>query len=167
MKGQKSLLTVQNKILVNFDLVNKKWDKLLAYGLAYEAITITLNKCKILNSELTIRLTNDKEMQFLNKKWCDKNTTTNVLAFPNNQDVFIKTQLKYIGDVILSYSVLRKESLIRKINFQDHMVHLIVHGVLHLCGYDHIKKIDEKIMINYEKLILSKVGIKDPYIKYN
>ena len=136
MKGQKSLLTVQNKILVNFDLVNKEWDKLLAYGLAYEAITITLNKCKILNSELTIRLTNDKEMQFLNKKWCDKNSTTNVLAFPNNQDVFIKTQLKYIGDIILSYNVLKKESLIRKISFQDHMVHLIVHGVLHLCGYN-------------------------------
>ena len=89
------------------------------------------------------------------------------MAFPNNQDVFIKTQLKYIGDIILSYSVLKKESLIRKINFQDHMVHLIVHGVLHLCGYDHIKKTDEKIMINYEKLILSKVGIKDPYIIYN
>ena len=105
MKGQKSLLTVQNKVFVNFDLINKEWDRLLVYGLAYKAITITLNKCKVLNSELTIRLTNDKEMQFLNKKWCDKSSTTNVLAFPNNQEVFIKTQLKYIGDIILSYNV--------------------------------------------------------------
>ena len=83
MKGQKSLLKNQDRIFVNFDLVNKKWDKLMAYGLSYEAINITLKKCKILNSEITIRLTDDQEMLLLNKKWRNKNSTTNVLAFPN------------------------------------------------------------------------------------
>ena len=83
MKGLKSLLTHQDKIIVNFDLVNKKWSKLMAYGLSYEAINITLKKCKMLNSELTIRLTNDKEMRSLNKKWRNKDRTTNVLAFFN------------------------------------------------------------------------------------
>lgn len=163
MKGQISLLTVQNNIFVNFDLVNKKWNKLLVYGLAYKAITITLNTCKILNTELTIRLTNDKEMQSLNKRWRNKNSTTNVLAFPNNQDLLTDKKQKYMGDIILSYNVLKKESLYRKIPFQDHMVHLIVHGVLHLCGYEHDKKMDETKMINKEKKILCKVGIKDPY----
>ena len=46
------------------------------------------------------------------------------------------------------------------------MMHIIIHGVLHLCGYDHIKKNDEKIMMNYEKFILNEIGIKDPYISY-
>ena len=78
MKGLKSLLTHQDKIIVNFDLVNKKWNKLMAYGLSYEAINIALKKCKMLNSELTIRLTNDKEMRSLNKKWRNKDRTTNV-----------------------------------------------------------------------------------------
>jgi probable rRNA maturation factor len=157
----------QDKILVNFDLVNKKWDKLLAYGLSYEAINITLKKCKKLNSELTIRLTDDKEMLSLNKKWRNKNKTTNVLAFPNNYNLSLDKKLIHIGDIIISYGEVKRESINRKISFIDHLVHLIVHGVLHLCGYNHIINSDEKIMISYEKLILAKVAIKDPYIDYN
>jgi probable rRNA maturation factor len=157
----------QDKILVNFDLVNKKWDKLLAYGISYEAINITLKKCKMLNSELTIRLTGDKEMLSLNKKWRNKNKTTNVLAFPNNHSMSLDKKLIHIGDILISYGEVKRESINRKISFIDHLVHLIVHGVLHLCGYNHIINSDEKIMISYEKIILAKVGIKDPYIKYN
>ena len=167
MKRQKSLLMYQDKMLVNFDLVSKKWDKLLAYGLSYEAINITLEKCKMLNSELTIRLTSDKEMASLNKKWRNKNKTTNVLAFPNNYSISLDKKLTYIGDILVSYGEVKRESINRNISFIDHLVHLIVHGVLHLCGYNHINNSDEKIMISYEKLILAKVGIKDPYIKYN
>ena len=167
MKKQKSLLMYQDKMLVNFDLVSKKWDKLLAYGLSYEAINITLEKCKMLNSELTIRLTSDKEMASLNKKWRNKNKTTNVLAFPNNYSLSLDKKLIHIGDILISYGEVKRESINRNISFIDHLVHLIVHGVLHLCGYNHISDSDEKIMISYEKLILAKVGIKDPYIKYN
>ncbi|MBT7077299.1 MAG: rRNA maturation RNase YbeY [Pelagibacterales bacterium] len=157
----------QDKILVNFDLASKKWDKLLAYGLSYEAINITLKKCKMLNSELTIRLTSDKEMASLNKKWRNKNKTTNVLAFPNNYSLSLDKKLIHIGDILISYGEVKRESINRKISFIDHLVHLIVHGVLHLCGYNHISNSDEKTMISYEKIILAKVGIKDPYIKYN
>jgi probable rRNA maturation factor len=132
-------LKTQDKIFVNFDLVNKKWDKLMAYGLSYEAINITLKKCKIINSEITIRLTNDKEMLFLNKKWRNKNRTTNVLAFPNKSLLLDKKPI-YLGDILISYGELKKESLMRNISLMDHMIHLIVHGVLHLCGYDHFNK---------------------------
>ena len=156
----------QDRIFVNFDLVNKKWDKLMAYGLSYEAINITLKKCKISNSEITIRLTDDQEMLAFNKKWRNKNSTTNVLAFPN-KNLLLDEQQSYLGDILISYGVLKKESLLRNISLTDHMIHLIVHGTLHLCGYDHINKKDETKMINYEKIILAKVGIKDPYIKYN
>ena len=159
-------MKTQDKIFVNFDLVNKKWDKLMAYGLSYEAINIALKNCKISNSEITIRLTNDKEMLLLNKKWRNKNNTTNVLAFPN-KDLLSDEQSIYLGDIVISYGELKKESLMRNISLIDHMIHLIVHGVLHLCGYDHANTKDEKAMINYEKIILAKVGIKDPYIKYN
>ena len=138
----------------------------MAYGRSYDAINITLKKCKMLNSEITIRLTNDKEMRLLNKKWRNKNSTTNVLAFPN-KNLLLNEKPTYLGDILISYEELKKESLIRNIFFTDHMIHLIVHGVLHLCGYDQINKKDEKMMMNYEKIILAKVGIKDPYIKYS
>ena len=105
-------------------------------------------------------------MLVFNKKWRNKNSTTNVLAFPN-KNLLLDEQQSYLGDILISYGVLKKESLLRNISLTDQMIHLIVHGTLHLCGYDHINKKDETKMINYEKIILAKVGIKDPYIKYN
>ena len=164
MKGQKNLL--KDDININFDVVNEDWGKLKAYGLAYEAIKITLKKCNKLNSEVTIRLTNEKEMRDLNMKWRNKNNSTNVLAFPVNNNLNMPEQSKHIGDVILSYSDIKSEANERNISFVDHMIHIIIHGILHLCGYEHIENQDEIIMINYEKLILERVGIKDPYVSY-
>ena len=88
MKGRKTLLIDDKNIIINFDVVNKKWEEIKAFGLAYEAIEITLEECKKLNSEITIRLTDDKEMKILNKKWRNKDSSTNVLAFPNNKKLF-------------------------------------------------------------------------------
>ncbi len=68
-----------------FDVVNEDWGKLKAYGLAYEAIKITLEKCKKFNAEVTIRLTDDTEMRNLNMKWRNQDNSTNVLAFPINK----------------------------------------------------------------------------------
>ena len=158
---------VGSNIVINFDIVNKDWGKLEAYGLAYEAIKNTLGTCKKVDSEITIRLTDDKEMRALNKKWRKKNSLTNVLAFPNNTKLDSHEQSKYIGDIILCYNVVKQEAKQRNISFSDHMIHLIVHGVFHLCGYNHIKISDEKNMIKHEKLVLNGIGIKDPYVCYN
>ena len=167
MKGQKKLLIDDKNIIINFDVVNEDWGKLKAYGMAYEAIKLTLNKCDRLSSEITIRLTDEKEMRTLNRKWRNKDKSTNVLAFPTNNNINIVNKSEYIGDVVLSYNDIKSEAIERNITFIDHMIHILIHGVLHLCGYGHSKKKDEFIMINNEKLILDKVGIKDPYISYN
>ena len=84
-----------------------------------------------------------------------------------NKNLSLNKKLIHLGDILLSYGEIKREAIGRNISFIDHMIHLIVHGVLHLCGYDHLHKRDEKIMMNYEKIILAKVGIKDPYIEYN
>ena len=165
-RSEKLLIDDKN-IIINFDVVNEDWGKLKAYGMAYEAIKITLNKCDKLSSEITIRLTDEKEMRTLNRKWRNKDSSTNVLAFPLNNNINIVNKSEYIGDVVLSYNDIKSEAIDRNITFIDHMIHILIHGVLHLCGYDHLKKKDEFIMINNEKLILDKVGIKDPYISYN
>jgi probable rRNA maturation factor len=118
----------------------------MAYGLAYEVIKNTLDICEKDDSEITIRFTDDKEMRALNKKWRKKNSLTNVLAFPNNTKLdILDEQSKHIGDIILCYNVVKQEAKQRNISFSDHMIHLVVHGVLHLCGYDHIKKATKKI----------------------
>jgi probable rRNA maturation factor len=158
---------VGSNIIINFDIVNKDWSKLEAYGLAYEVIKNILSICEKDDSEITIRFTDDIEMMALNKKWRKKNSLTNVLAFPNNTKLDLYEQSKHIGDIVLCYNVVKQEAKQRNISFSDHMIHLVVHGVLHLCGYDHIRKSDEENMIKHEKLILNGVGIKDPYINYN
>ena len=156
-----------SNIIINFDIVNKDWSKLEAYGLAYEGIINALGICKKVDAEITIRLTDDTEIRNLNKKWRKKNSLTNVLAFPNNTNLDIHEQSNHIGDIILCYNVVKKEAKQRNISFSDHMIHLIVHGVFHLCGYNHIKISDEKNMIKHEKLVLNGIGIKDPYVCYN
>src|SRR6056300_1369594 len=164
MKGRKNLLI--DEININFDVVNGDWGKLKAYGLAYEAVKITLDKCNKFNAEITIRLTDDTEMRNLNMKWRNQYNSTNVLAFLISSNINIPQKSKHIGDVIVSYSDIKSEAIERNISFEDHMIHIIIHGVLHLCGYDHIEKKDEIIMIKNEQLILDKVGIKDPYVSY-
>ena len=122
---------------------------------------------RMIDKYVTIRIVDELESKDINLRYRKIDRATNVLAFPNNTELNISEQSKHIGDIILCYNVVRQEAKKRNISFSDHMIHLILHGVLHLCGYDHIKKSDEVNMIKYEKLVLNGVGIKDPYVCYN
>ena len=150
---------MKNKIILNLDVVNKKWKKLMYYGFFYESVCLTLEKAKFYNSELTIRLINNNEIKKLNKIWRQKNLATNVLAFPNYTNKNLSNNLNYIGDLAISYDKIREESNLYDIPFFDHVIHIVIHGVLHLVGYDHNNKSNEKKMINLEKIILKTMSI--------
>ena len=117
---------------------------------------------------MSITFTNDKEIQKVNRQFrnCDK--ATNVLSFPMYENEFLNV-LKYedylpIGDVILSYETIVKESLEQNKTFKNHLTHLIVHSILHLFGFDHIKDEDAEKMEALEIEILGVLGIENPYI---
>ena len=113
---------------------------------------------------LTIRLSNDKDVKAFNLKWKGIDKSTNILSFLNNDQVFsFENNMKYLGDIIISYDTLLKEVKSRKINFQDHLSHILIHGILHLKGYTHDKEEDTRIMQNEEKRILKNLNIKSPY----
>ena len=113
---------------------------------------------------LTIRLSNDKDVKVFNLKWKGINKPTNILSFLNNDQVFsYKNDMLYLGDIIIAYETLLKEVKIRKIDFQDHLSHILIHGILHLKGYTHDKAEDTRIMQNEEKRILKNLSIKNPY----
>lgn len=113
---------------------------------------------------LTIRLSNDIDVKAFNLKWKGINKPTNILSFLNNDQIFsIENNMKYIGDIIISYDTLLKEVKSRKINFQDHLSHILIHGILHLKGYTHDKEEDTRKMQNEEKRILKNLNIKNPY----
>ena len=122
---------------------------------------------KVTNTQrngLTIRLSNDKEVKAFNLKWKGINKSTNILSFLNNDKIFsFENNMIYLGDIIISYETLLKEVKSKKIDFQDHLSHILIHGILHLKGYTHDKEEDTRLMQNEEKRLLKNLNIKNPY----
>lgn len=158
--------TVKDKIWNNFlqqiDINNYITN---IFNTVVKVLKYKISKKKII--ELSITFVNDKEIQKINKQFrnCDK--TTNVLSFPMYESEFLNV-LQFedylpIGDVILSYDTILKESLEQEKTFEDHLMHLIVHSILHLFGFDHIDDEDAEKMEGLEVDILGVLGVENPY----
>ena len=123
-----------------------------------------LKATKIYKNGLAIRLSNDKDVKKFNFKWKGINKPTNILSFMNSDKVFsFGNNMIYLGDIIISYDTLLKEVKKRKIDFQAHLSHILIHGILHLKGYTHDKEEDARLMQNEEKRLLKNLNIKNPY----
>ena len=105
--------------------------------------------------ELSVALVSDREIAELNATYRNKDGATNVLAFPMDGPLQ--------GDVVIALQTLLREAHRRKITAQAHAAHLLVHGFLHLQGYDHMQKREAEIMEALETRALETVGISDPY----
>ncbi|MDR2685884.1 MAG: apolipoprotein N-acyltransferase [Rickettsiales bacterium] len=106
------------------------------------------------NAEVSVLLTNDSEIRKLNKQYRQMDKPTNVLSFESGDP-------HMMGDIVLSYDTILAESDAQ--NFAEHAAHMLVHGALHLSGFDHIEDADAKKMERREVRILHKLGIKNPY----
>ncbi len=115
--------------------------------------------------EITIRLVDETESQQLNRDYREKDKPTNVLSFPFEVPEMIPAEEvpNYLGDLVVCESVLIKEAEEQNKSYQDHYTHLIIHGVLHLLGFDHIEDNEAEVMEGLEVLILTELGISDPY----
>ena len=109
---------------------------------------------------LTILLTDDARLKSLNRDFRGKHKPTNVLSFPADTKDGV-----YLGDIALAYGVTAAEARAGDKRFVDHAMHLAVHGVLHLLGFDHVSDSAAHIMEPLETKILGKLGIADPYAR--
>ncbi len=107
---------------------------------------------------LTILLADDAQLKTLNRDFRGKNKPTNVLSFPAPENAE-----HYLGDIALAYDTTQKEALASGKRLADHATHLVVHGVLHLLGFDHVDDRDARKMEPLETRILAELGIADPY----
>lgn len=110
--------------------------------------------------QLTIRFVSSSEGRALNKRWRSRDYATNVLSFPG---ATLNGQTRWLGDIVVCASVLRREARAQGKSVQGHCAHLVVHGVLHLLGYDHERDEDAERMERREAKILSMLGYDDPY----
>ena len=131
---------------------------------ADEAVRAALaqSKAKVTGpAELSIVLTNDAEQHVLNRDWRGIDKPTNVLSFPQIEPFAPVSGL--LGDIILARETLVREAEEQGVSFDDHFTHLVVHGFLHLLGYDHMDEDEALAMEGLETQILASLGVADPY----
>jgi len=112
-------------------------------------------------TEVSVVLTDDAEQRELNRQWRGFDKSTNVLSFPQIEPFAPVSGL--LGDITLARETVEKEAEEMGISFEAHFTHLVVHGFLHLLGYDHIEEEDAEEMEGLETEILQSLGIADPY----
>lgn len=116
-------------------------------------------------AELSIRFTTQDEIHHANKHYRDKDKPTNVLAFEAQLPKTLSIKYRLLGDLMVCPDILKAESLVQNKKLESHWAHIIVHGVLHLLGFDHIKKADEKQMQAREIQVLAQLGYDNPYVE--
>ena len=118
--------------------------------------------------ELSVRLSGDGEVRALNSTWRGKDKATNVLSFPQLEPDDLRTACGdgpelMLGDLVLARGVCATEALNKAVALEDHAAHLVVHGMLHLLGYDHQDDSAAEDMESREVRALARIGIADPY----
>jgi probable rRNA maturation factor len=144
---------------VEFDCAAPRWSDLLEHleETANTALQVAA-KHEGVSGVVSLLFTDDAAIQLLNARWRDQDKPTNVLSFP--ADARAKPLL---GDLALALETIEREAAEQGKKVHDHTVHLLVHGFLHLIGYDHIQNEDAEVMEARECEILRELSIADPY----
>jgi probable rRNA maturation factor len=117
------------------------------------------------DTEIVVRIVDEQESAELNEQYRHKAGPTNILSFP--VDVPEGIELDLLGDLVICAPVLAKEALEQDKILIHHWAHIIVHGVLHLLGYDHIDDAEAELMETKEIAVLNKLHIQNPYTEVN
>ena len=151
-------------ILVDSD-VSEDWDSRTDWpGLAARAVRAAVahsDFSDLADTEVSVKFTSDEEVRALNATWRGKDKPTNVLSFPMAET---PEDAPMLGDIVLASGVCAREAAEKNVAVETHATHLVVHGTLHLLGYDHETGDDDaEAMEAIERKALASLGIADPY----
>lgn len=122
-----------------------------------------LNADGMRGGQITLRLVDAEEGQSLNRDYRGKDYATNVLTFTFDEDMPVVPGLPLMGDIVLCAPVVEREAAEQEVSLEAHYCHLIVHGMLHLQGFDHIEDDEAEEMEALESQIVMSLGYDDPY----
>jgi len=155
-------IAVEAEAWENYTAVEALANKAIEAAIAKSGVVLTSE------AEVSLLLCDDSFIKDLNKKWRGLDKPTNVLSFPaGGPDLSPEEDADFgplLGDIILAYETTRREAEDDGKSFDDHVTHLIVHGFLHLIGYDHLIAEEAEEMEALERAILADLGIDDPYL---
>jgi probable rRNA maturation factor len=114
-------------------------------------------------TELSLVFTDDASIREINAEWREKDKPTNVLSFPAYPLEPGGMPGPMLGDIVIARETVEREALDLEKSFNDHLTHLLVHGFMHLFGYDHMDAEEAEEMEGLETRILAKLGLSDPY----
>jgi len=149
-------------VTIEIAIESAAWEKLPGAEIAVRrAVEAALGDARIEAGEIGIVLADDARIQALNKNFRGADKATNVLAFPAPKS--LGQGPKPIGDIVLAYETMAREAEAEGKAAEHHLMHLAVHGALHLVGFDHVEDAEAEAMEARERTILATLGIADPY----
>ena len=152
-------------VRVDFVETSRAWRGLPARTLARQAIAAASIECGIAlrrGAELCIHLVGDADIRALNAQWRGVDAPTNVLSFPAVEPVRVR-EARLLGDVLIAFETVSREAEQERKPLADHYRHLVVHGFLHLLGFDHVADDEGEAMEALETRVLARLGVADPY----
>jgi probable rRNA maturation factor len=169
MTPSAALSSIPVKPDIFIDVRNARWGDVefdvagICRAAAAEAVASVQETAGVV--EISVVLADDAFVRELNRTWRNMDTPTNVLAFPcsgGDNSAGIGAE-RLLGDVIVAFQTTQREAVELQIPLEHHFAHLIIHGVLHLLGYDHIDDSDAAIMEKLEIEALARLGMGNPY----
>ena len=150
---------------VSIEVEDESWLALAGLdALAQKAVDAALAGASVKEpGEVALLFTDDSAIAEINAEWRGKDKPTNVLSFPAPDMPVPEGEARHLGDIVLAHGVIAREAAEQVKTLHDHTAHLIVHGVLHLLGYDHETDAEAEEMERLEAAILNRLGIADPY----
>ena len=146
---------------VYVDLINNsKSNQLPTLEELTQWATVAVDQCRQ-EAEISLLIVDEAEGAELNQQWRNKSGPTNVLSFPS--DLPAELELPLLGDLVICAPVVAREALEQKKSLNSHWAHMMVHGTLHLLGFDHIADDQAEEMESLETNILARLGYPDPY----
>jgi probable rRNA maturation factor len=142
------------------------WAEALPRGFAARVVGAVLDDPRVGrlgNAEVSVVLADDPFVRRLNRDHRGKDKPTNVLSFPLDDAASAKGRQLLLGDVVLAYRTIRREAKEEGKRLASHAAHMLVHGTLHLLGFDHERDRAARIMERHEVRILKRLGVADPY----
>jgi probable rRNA maturation factor len=141
------------------------WSALPVAALIRRAVTAALAEAPVKpakGAEVSIVLTDDAHIRELNRQWRGFDKPTNVLSFPAAEPDAVG-ESSHLGDIVLAAETIAREAATDDKTVSDHLCHLVIHGILHLLGEDHLDEAEAEAMEAREVAALARIGIADPY----